>query len=133
MRFAPAAIVLLSFSLAACPDDEDSADSHAGEECAFNSAWPCACDPQEDIKTGCEDGSTCVFVKGLGSTTLGYCTPLCDPKAPECPATEYPGPAECVVKGSDGVYCILTCESIDDCPPDQACIPVKGGSVCYPQ
>jgi len=130
MRFAPAAIVLLSFFLAACPDDEDSADSNAGEECAINSAWPCACD---DFKTGCEDGSTCVYVKGLGSTSLGYCTPLCDPKAPECPATEYPGSAECATKGSHGMYCILTCESAVDCPPGQDCIPVSGGSVCYPQ
>jgi uncharacterized protein YceK len=88
--------------------------------------------------TGCSAGNTCIAIQGVGSTTMGWCTPMCAGMNDVCTAG-YTGPASgmpvCAVGDGSGtpIYCAIGCTVNADCPTGMTCIVVPnggGGSIC---
>lgn len=87
----------------------------------------------------CPAGNSCTTLQGLGSQTMGYCTPMCSGQmSTEC-ATGYTGPASgrpvCALStmmGAPPSACAIICTAPADCPAGLACTPVPGqmASIC---
>ena len=84
----------------------------------------------------------CVTLMGVGSQTMGYCSPQCVQGGNQCtsgytgPATGQPQCALSMAAGSPPTLCAIVCASGTDCPSGLSCIPVPGQpqpvSVCAP-
>jgi hypothetical protein len=93
------------------------------------------CDP--NTPTDCAATSTCVVIGGLGSQTMGYCSPMCTQAGTEC-ADGYTGPAtgqvQCAITEQDPntpVLCAIICTTGTDCPNGLACTDTgQGVSIC---
>lgn len=90
--------------------------------------------------TMCPAGNDCVALMGVGSTTTGYCTPMCMNMSSIC-TTGYTGPAggnpQCAltVMGSTTPNgCAIICTMASQCPTGMGCMPVTGQTVkiCAP-
>lgn len=90
----------------------------------------------------CPAGNTCTGVSGVGSTTMGWCTPTCTQQGGEC-AAGYTGPAGgmpvCALTTAQGAppsQCAIICTAAAQCPSGLQCIPVPGQttpvSICAP-
>lgn len=84
------------------------------------------------MSMACPAGNTCTFLQGLGSQTMGYCTPMCTMSGGEC-AAGYSGPSTgrpvcaLTMQGSmTPVACAIVCTAPADCPSGLACTPVPG-------
>jgi hypothetical protein len=78
----------------------------------------------------CPEGNTCVTLMGVGSATMGYCSPMCTQAGTEC-VTGYTGPAggrpQCALSmaaGAPPTLCAIVCAAAGDCPSGLACTPV---------
>ncbi len=91
----------------------------------------------------CPAGNNCTTLQGLGSQTMGYCTPTCSGQmGTEC-ATGYTGPAGgrpvcalSTMQGAPPSACAIVCTAPEQCPTGLACTPVPGQmqpvSICVP-
>lgn len=90
----------------------------------------------------CPAGHTCTGLQGVGSQTMGYCSPMCMNMSEIC-ATGYTGPAGgmpvCAITAASGEppsLCAIICTTASQCPQGLACIPVPNQnppvSVCAP-
>ena len=110
-------------------DADSDADTDTTGDCALNSGWPCSCSGVHS----CDDGSDCIGVHGLGDGTSGYCAPNCTHgDHHSCPSTAYTGTPYCALSDGTNYWCVLICHGDTDCPSDQTCQAVSGGSLCYP-
>jgi hypothetical protein len=138
--------VLAFFLAAACggSDDENPAvDAPVAIDAATDA--PAASNPLGQVCAvsggDCPAGSTCSGVQGVGSTSMGWCSPTCTQNGGEC-AAGYAGPAggdpQCALVVSEGQppsLCAIICTQVGDCPSSLSCLPVPGQSVsiCAPQ
>jgi hypothetical protein len=149
MRLSPiVSAFILSFSLAACGasgtgDDVVSVDARTidGSGGAID-----ALAGSIDAPTGganalgnvcsqtvaCPAGNMCTGVQGVGSQTMGWCTPPCTETGGQC-AAGYTGPAGgmpvCALRqaaGAPPTQCAIICTAPAQCPMDLACTPVPG-------
>jgi hypothetical protein len=154
MKFRPLLLVVvaLTFGLVACggksDDDDDQAVIDApggaidapmqnidaaggtnalGTVCSFAS-------PQ------CPAGNTCTGVQGLGSTTMGWCSPMCMNMNSIC-TTGYTGPAGgmpvCALSTAMGAppsLCAIVCTMQSQCPTGLTCtqVPNQNAMICAP-
>lgn len=87
------------------------------------------CDP--NTPTDCAATSTCVIIGGVGSQTMGWCSPACTQAGTEC-SDGYTGPATgqevCAITngGADPVLCAIVCQTGTDCPNGLLCTAVPG-------
>ena len=113
-------------------DGDSDADSETATDdaCPLNSGWPCSCMDSE----GCDDGSMCGEISGLGDGDAGYCAAPCDGPGDSCPPESFPADAVCgaVYPPDDQYYCVLVCSSTSDCPPGQTCQDAYSAWVCHP-
>lgn len=90
----------------------------------------------------CPEGNVCTGLQGVGSTTMGYCSPQCMNMNALC-STGYTGPAGgmpvCALSEAQGApptLCAIICTMNTQCPSGLQCIPVPGQnppvSVCAP-
>lgn len=88
--------------------------------------------------TNCSAGNTCVAIQGIGSATMGWCSPMCNNMNAVC-AAGYTGPAGgepvCAVGDGTGManLCAIVCTTAAQCPSGLSCILVPGGangSIC---
>lgn len=90
----------------------------------------------------CPAGNTCTGLQGVGSATMGYCSPMCMNMNAIC-TTGYTGPAGgnpvCALSEAQGApptLCAIICTMNPQCPTGLQCIPVPGQnppvSVCAP-
>ena len=91
----------------------------------------------------CPLGNMCPGVTGVGSQTMGWCTPMCSGQmSTEC-ATGYTGPAGgrpvCILSQPGSTMatgCAIICTAPEQCPMNLACIPVPNQqtpfSICAP-
>lgn len=85
----------------------------------------------------CPAGNSCTILQGLGSQTMGYCTPMCSGQmSTEC-ATGYTGGGRAVcalstMMGAPPTACAIICTTPTDCPNGLACTPVPNqmASIC---
>ncbi|MDB4956645.1 MAG: hypothetical protein JWO36_4214 [Myxococcales bacterium] len=90
--------------------------------------------------SACPTGNDCVTLMGLGSTTTGYCTPMCMGNNATC-TTGYTGPAGgmpvCALStgsGSNANGCAIICTTPAQCPTGMACtmVPMQTVKICVP-
>ncbi len=90
----------------------------------------------------CPAGNMCTGVQGVGSQTMGWCTPTCTQMGVEC-AAGYTGPAGgrpvcalSTMQGAPPSACAIVCTAPAQCPAGLACTPVPGQpqpvSICAP-
>ena len=88
----------------------------------------------------CPTGNMCTGAQGVGSTTMGWCSPMCTAMGGEC-AAGYTGPAggmpACILRApgaSAPSLCAIVCTAPAQCPSGTQCIAVPGQSfsVCAP-
>jgi len=153
------ALAALTFSLgvAACGGGDDDDDTVVVVDAAPLDPADAGTQTTPDASTGggtnalgqlcsatlaCPDGNTCTSLQGLGSTTMGYCSPTCTQAGSEC-ATGYTGPAGgqpvCALSAGEGQppsQCAIVCTAPTQCPTGLACTAVPGQtqpvSVCVP-
>jgi len=147
------AAIALTFGFAACGGDDDGdggdntpTDAPIDTATAIDAAIDAppagnslgqVCDFANPM---CPAGHTCTGIQDVGSTTMGYCSPMCTRMGGEC-AAGYTGPAGgmpvCALSmaGSpDPTLCAIICTMPAQCPTGLSCIPVTGQnvSVCAP-
>jgi hypothetical protein len=153
MKFRPLllAVVALTFGLVGCgggDDDGQTIDAPSGTDA------PGAIDAGLDAPAGtnalgtvctfsnpqCPAGNTCTGVQGVGSTTMGWCSPMCMNMNSIC-STGYTGPAGgqpvCALSTAMGAppsLCAIVCTMQNQCPTGLTCTPVTGQNVmiCAP-
>jgi len=89
------------------------------------------------MTVACPAGNSCTILQGLGSQTMGYCTPMCSGQmSTEC-ATGYTGGGRAVcalstMQGAPPTACAIICTAPADCPNGLACTPVPNqmASIC---
>ena len=147
------AAIALTFGFAACGGDDDgdgnnpvdaAIDSPSAIDAPIDS--PPAGNPLGQVCTFanpmCPAGSTCTGLQGVGSQTMGYCSPMCTQQGGEC-AAGYTGPAggqpQCALTTAQGQppsLCAIICTMNTQCPSGLQCIAVPGQnppvSVCAP-
>jgi hypothetical protein len=88
----------------------------------------------------CPEGNVCTGIQGVGSTTMGYCSPMCMDMNSIC-STGYTGPqggmpvcALSEAQGAPPTLCAILCTMPAQCGAGLDCIPVPGqnASVCAP-
>lgn len=89
----------------------------------------------------CPAGNTCTGVMNVGSTTMGWCSPMCMNMNAIC-TTGYTGPAGgmpvCALSMGGGAptLCAIICTSTPQCPTGLTCTPVPNQnppvSICAP-
>jgi hypothetical protein len=94
------------------------------------SDWSGPCDPEQ---ADCPADQYCISINGLDDTA-GYCAPLCcegDSTYCEDIGT---GDEQCLVSSQeDDWWCVVVCESNDDCVEGTTCqlVPDTSTSICY--
>lgn len=149
------AAIALTFGLAACggDDDGDGGDNNP-IDAAIDSANNIDASPDAPPASNalgqtcdfaapqCPTGNVCTGLQGVGSTTTGYCSPMCMNMNAIC-TTGYTGPAGgmpvCALSegaGQPPTLCAIICTMNTQCPTGLQCIPVPGQnppvSVCAP-
>ncbi|MCP4599866.1 MAG: hypothetical protein GY847_04875 [Proteobacteria bacterium] len=106
------------------------------ESCPFNSAYPCACDPQ--YRGGfCDDDSVCVFWEANGEQE-GFCSKSCSSPVPCIDTKAYGLDGSCWlrVQSETENQCIVVCmdgDKEESCPPGLECYEnAPGFGVCIP-
>ena len=110
--------------------DAPSSSNALGQPCAIMTAGSCPA------------AHACTGIMGVGSTTMGYCSPMCNAMDALC-STGYTGPAggtpRCVLstaQGAPATLCAIICTANTQCPTGLMCLPVPGQpqpvSICAP-
>jgi hypothetical protein len=128
--------LVLVFAAAACGGDDGDVvaiDARTPDSSGSIDAPPSSGNPLGQVcsmASPCSEGNTCVTLMGVGSQTMGYCSPPCTQGGPQC-ATDYTGPAtgspQCALSmaaGAPATLCAIVCASGTDCPSGLSCIPV---------
>lgn len=143
--------ILAVLALAACGGDDDGGNTPIDAPAAIDA--PIALDAAAVTNAlgqvctfgaagTCPTGNSCTGLQGVGSTTMGYCSPVCTMAGGEC-AAGYTGPAggmpQCALSTAQGAppsLCAIVCTVGTQCPTGLACVPVPGQpqpvSVCAP-
>jgi hypothetical protein len=149
MKFRPLllAAVALTFGLVACGGGDDDGDGQTIDAPQGIDA-PTAIDAAIDAPTTnalgtvcsfanpqCPAGNTCTGVMGVGSTTMGWCSPMCMNMNSIC-STGYTGPAggmpvcALTMQGSTTpVLCAIICTAQNQCPTGLTCTAVPNQNV----
>ncbi len=147
------AAIALTFGFAACGGGDDDGGDNTPTDAAIDSAAidaaidaPPATNALGTVCTfanpQCPEGNVCTGLQGVGSTTMGYCSPMCMNMNAIC-TTGYTGPAGgmpvCALSEAQGApptLCAIICTMNTQCPAGLQCIPVPGQnppvSVCAP-
>ena len=141
---ASSSIAALALALAGCGgDDGDGVDVDATPiDASLDGAVPSNALGQVCAVGGttCPAGHRCVTIDGVGSTTMGYCSPLCTNMNAIC-ARDYTGPAGgmtfcALTPPGENLpnLCAIACTMPAHCPAGLACLAVPGSTtrVCAP-
>lgn len=146
------AAIALTFGFAACGGDDDGGDNTPTDAPIDSAAIDAAIDaPPATNALGqvcdfanpqCPTGNVCTGLQGVGSQTMGYCSPMCMNMNSIC-STGYTGPqggmpvcALSEAQGAPPTLCAIICTMNAQCPTGLQCIPVPNQpqpvSVCAP-
>lgn len=155
MKFRPLlAVVVLAFGLVACgggggddgDDDGTDIDAAMAIDAAVSIDAPASSNALGQVcmlsAPNCPAMHSCTGVQGVGSTTMGWCSPMCMNMNAIC-TTGYTGPAGgmpvcalTTMQGAPPSLCAIICTGNAQCPTGLTCQPVPGQqqpvSICAP-
>lgn len=151
MKFRLVAAIALVLGLVACGGGDDGGDGVVIDApTAIDAAVAVDAAPTTNAlgtvcsfaSPACPAGNQCTGVMGVGSTTMGWCSPMCMNMTTIC-TTGYTGPAggmpNCALTMAQGQppnLCAIICTSTPQCPTGLTCTAVPGQnppvSICAP-